>query len=214
MKTMTVRDIQNLLQFLDFYRPPLVPDDKLGPGTKKAVREFQRAYGLTSDGIPGTATQKALRDAVAHGMPVVDDLGEGNVSRPAPQPGPGGIVWERFPHLSPVECECHCGRKYCNGFPHDIAPALLQVAEDMRRDFGGAPIIPSSVVRCDRHNAAVGGVATSRHKLGRAMDVRWKGIPPKQALARAQADPRIKYAYEITRNGKPTGYIHMDTGRG
>ena len=35
-------------------------DGVLGPGTKRAVRKFQRGAGLSADGVPGPRTRKAL----------------------------------------------------------------------------------------------------------------------------------------------------------
>lgn len=45
--------------------PPLVVDGKLGKLSTAAVRSFQGAHGLASDGIPGPLTQNALRPYLA-----------------------------------------------------------------------------------------------------------------------------------------------------
>lgn len=55
--------IQNKLNRLG--RGPLAEDGKLGPATRAATVAFQKASGLTPDGIPGAKTNDALDKALA-----------------------------------------------------------------------------------------------------------------------------------------------------
>jgi uncharacterized protein YcbK (DUF882 family) len=64
----------------------------------------------------------------------------------------------------------------------------------------------ASGLRCEQHNANVGGVANSRHKTGRAMDFRIEGKTSAQVLAYVQQQPEIRYAYAID-----SQYVHMDS---
>ena len=72
-------------------------------------------------------------------------------------------------YFTEAEFACKCGGVHCNGFPVKPDKKLVALLDDIR-EAGGAPCIISSAVRCDRHNAAVGGVANSYHKRGRAAD--------------------------------------------
>lgn len=54
-----VWDLQYRLKTLDFYTQPL--DGVYGSQTKAAVTKFQKAYGLSADGVTGTKTWNALK---------------------------------------------------------------------------------------------------------------------------------------------------------
>uniref|UniRef100_UPI00403F79F6 spore cortex-lytic enzyme n=1 Tax=Paenibacillus sp. FSL R10-2734 TaxID=2954691 RepID=UPI00403F79F6 len=54
-----VWDLQYRLKTLDFYTQPL--DGVYGSQTKTAVAKFQKAYGLSADGVAGTKTWNALK---------------------------------------------------------------------------------------------------------------------------------------------------------
>lgn len=54
-----VWDLQYRLKTLDFYTQPL--DGVYGSQTKAAVAKFQKAYGLSADGVTGTKTWNALK---------------------------------------------------------------------------------------------------------------------------------------------------------
>ncbi|MFW5434504.1 spore cortex-lytic enzyme [Paenibacillus apiarius] len=54
-----VWDIQFRLQMLGYYNQSL--DGRFGNGTTQAVRQFQREYGLTADGIAGPQTWRVLK---------------------------------------------------------------------------------------------------------------------------------------------------------
>jgi peptidoglycan hydrolase-like protein with peptidoglycan-binding domain len=55
----TVKDIQRALKSAGYYNGGI--DGKLGPKTKAAIKEFQSANGLKSDGVVGKKTWSRLR---------------------------------------------------------------------------------------------------------------------------------------------------------
>ena len=69
-------------------------------------------------------------------------------------------------HFGAWEFRCRCGRV------GDIDPQLLVVLERMRAARGHLPLEVVSGWRCARDNALVGGIRTSQHLRGRAVDVR------------------------------------------
>lgn len=71
-------------------------------------------------------------------------------------------------HFNRSEFRCRCPRNH-DQFTPPIA--LLVVLEIMRRDAGHKPLRIVSGFRCPAHNAEVGGVASSQHLAGRAVDI-------------------------------------------
>lgn len=57
-KRLSVRETQQALAAAGYYKGPI--DGKEGPKTRKAIREFQIAKGLKSDGVVGRKTVEAL----------------------------------------------------------------------------------------------------------------------------------------------------------
>ena len=158
---------------------PLVIDGLAGPKTVSATAAYQRAMGLTPDGIAGPLTRAAIdNESCAR-----EDF------------------WEQIPHFSRAEFACKCGR--CGGFPKEPNKKLIRLAEVVRQHFD-APVYISSGVRCEAHNAAVGGKINSRHLGGDAMDYRVEGKNAAQVLTFVQTLP-VRYAYAIDEN-----YVHMD----
>lgn len=112
--------------------------------------------------------------------------------------------WDSIKYFDREEFECHCGGKYCDGFPAEPSQVLVRVADRVREHFG-APAIASSGVRCKTHNANVGGVANSKHLSGKAMDFCIVGKSAEQVLSYVEQQPEINYAYAID-----SEYVHMD----
>ena len=193
---MTVKQIQCLLAYLGYYVGNV--DGIYGQMTATSVRAFQKDYtALEVDGVAGIAAQKALKHAVAHGMPP-------KKSEPKPVPGRDEDFWAGIKHFKRDEMKCRCGGKYCNGFPAEPSEKLMKLADRVREHFN-APAIVSSGVRCEKHNTKVGGVANSRHKLGTAMDFCIKDMPSSIVLAYVQKQSDTHYAYAIDGS-----YVHMD----
>lgn len=163
---MTIEQIQCLLKFLGYYTGLVY--GIFGNKTLDAVICFQDDFGgIAVDGDPGEETQKALRHAVAYGMP-----------ERKPQDEPAGVdFWEDDPpeYFEKKEFRCPCGE--CDGFPVEPQEAMVRAVNEIRRRLGVPVTIVrddgsgGSGVRCAKHNAEVGGVANSQHLYGLAADL-------------------------------------------
>ena len=196
---MTIRQRQHLLAYLDYYVGPI--DGDWGSGSREACRAFQRDRNITADGHGGPETDKALRHAVANDLtkpePVEDETDNNGRNKT-------GTFWDEIEYFDREEFRCKCGGKYCNGFPAEPDETLVRLANDLRKQ-AGSPAIPSSGLRCERWNAIQNGVATSRHKTGKALDFRIEGVSGSRLLAMAQEDKRCRYAYIID-----GAWVHID----
>lgn len=81
----------------------------------------------------------------------------------------------------------------------------LAVLQDVRDHFGRQVHIDSGC-RCEKHNAKVGGVPNSQHKLGRAADIRVEGFPPESV--HDYLDKKYPNKYGL---GKYKTFTHIDT---
>ena len=192
---MTVTQIQHLLGYLGYYT--IAVDGVSGPGTRAAVTAFQKDFGgLVVDGIPGDATQKALRHAVAYGIDRPDTSTE--------TAKPPDDFWADIQYFTREEFRCKCGGKYCNGFPAEPSETLVRLADQVRKHFG-SPMIVSSGLRCQQHNDnQPGSVPNSRHIVGKAVDFSVRGHNAREVLNYVTILD-IRYAYQIDGS-----YVHMD----
>lgn len=179
---MTTKQIQLLLAFLG-YDPGKI-DGLDGANTRKAVKAFQRDFGITADGIAGEATQKALRHAVAYGMPertteessaTGDNLSQVEAERYLQADGcyhiPRGVDVRLSKNL--MAHEVHCQGKGCCQ-ESIISKRMVDTYQDIRDEYGEAIEVASaggSGYRCERHNREVGGAPGSLHKIGCAFDM-------------------------------------------
>jgi len=76
------------------------------------------------------------------------------------------------PHFrrSEFACKCKCGFA-------TVDVDLLAALESVRNRFG-EPVTINCGCRCEKHNANVGGVENSKHKLGLAVDITVKNVSP------------------------------------
>ena len=199
---MNTKDRQCLLTFLkkrtgeSYYTGAI--DGIHGPLSRKALEEFQRDYGgLTVTGEADEATDQAMRQAVAHGIPEQEQAA-------AEGTDPAGF-WKEIRFFTPEEMKCKCGGRYCDGFPHPIQPLLMQILDRARR-WSGHPITIVSGLRCESWNKLQGGVENSQHRYGEAADVYFYGKSPTAALSWLQSQPDVRYAYQIPGSNN----IHFD----
>ena len=192
---MTIKQKQALLFYLGYYVGNI--DGDWGTLSKTATKAFQKDFGITADGICGVETEKALKHAVCYGMTVKKTETSTTTSTAADW-------WKEITHFNKREFACKCGGKYCNGYPTEMDKAVVKAAEKVRKHFG-AVVTVSSGLRCNQHNANVGGVSNSRHKKGKAIDFCVAGKTSAQVLAYVKTLPEIRYAYAID-----SKYVHMD----
>ncbi len=191
---MDTRQIQALLVYLGY--DPGEVDGLPGKNTRRAVLAFQAQEGLTADGSPGPLTQAALLEAVACGR-----------CRQAQASGAQTVPewWADIRYFKRTDSgiACPCGR--CGGFPVEPTERLMRLA-DRVREAAGAPMRPSSTVRCQAHNDELSGsVPNSRHLSGKAMDFCIRGCGADRTLALVRQQPEVRYAYAIDNR-----YVHMD----
>jgi hypothetical protein len=142
---LSVRNRQSYLKALGFYIGRV--DGIEGDKTKKAYAALQDKYFTRKDdkdGLYGKNTDKLLQNAY-------------RVS----------LYCENF---KLEEFKCQCGGKYCTGYPAILDTQLLINVQSVRKQFGSTVI--SSGMRCSKHNSKVGGSLLSRHKSGKALDIK------------------------------------------
>lgn len=188
---MTVRQKQCLLSYLGYYDGNI--DGIWGEKSRQGTEVFQQAYGLKVDGVFGNDTENRIREVIASGAIGADG--------PA---GKCGTFWEDIRYFTRDEpyIGCPCGQ--CGGFPVEPSEKLMRLADQVREHFG-VPMVPTSTVRCQAHNAQVGGVWNSRHLSGKAMDFVVQGVSPDRVLSYVQSLEDVNYAYVISGSA-----VHMD----
>ena len=180
---MTVKQKQCLLAYLGYYSASI--DGLWGPQSAAATKAFQEDFDLTPDEIFGPKTESRIKEVIYKDeQPAMD--------------------WDKVKYFRREEFQCHCGGKYCNGYPAEMKKKLLVVADRVREHFGAAALV-SSGARCETHNKNVGGVTNSRHLVGKAMDFCIRGKTAAEVLEYVQQQPEIRYAYACD-----SLYIHMD----
>lgn len=174
---MTVKQQQCLLAYLGYYVGDI--DGKFGTLSKTACKAFQTDFGgIASDGIVGTETEKALKHAVAYGMPAkgATDINVGTKT---------GTFWDEINFFEREEFRCHCGGKYCNGFPVEPSEELVLILDKIRKYFGKRVFVNSGI-RCATHNASVGGAMQSQHLKGTAADIVVEDVAPERVAMYAE----------------------------
>lgn len=171
---MTITQIQCLLKYLGYYCGEI--NGIWNEECSDATIRFQDDFGcIKVDGIVGKETSKALKHAVAYGMPGSEKTD----------------FWDNIQYFKKEEFRCQCGGKYCNGFHVEPDETMVRLCDEIRRR-SGVPILirdaGGSGLRCPQWNATIPGAATnSYHTKGMAADLHPIGKTPAQLYDIAEA---------------------------
>lgn len=130
-------------------------DGAFGAQTEQAVRNFQTAYGLESDGVAGPLTQKqldALRDA-------------------------DGTINFSYHEFDDHGCACFTGGKVNEAAVKENVRRLMYRLEALRKKQLNSAVKITSGFRTVNRNAQVGGASNSQHTYGTAADHQVSGRP-------------------------------------
>lgn len=194
--------VDNLQDVITSYaQTPLYNDGLAGPATMAALVWYQKAKGLTPNGVLDTETRTYILNSA--GFATDRNVGDTDENIPG-----DGTFWVEIRHFTREELRCKCNGQYCNGFPTEPQELLVRLAERARVYFG-APAHNVSCLRCQRWNALCGGVANSQHMYGEAMDIRIEGVSGDELLAFFLRQPEVRYAYKINDTN-----VHFDIPKG
>lgn len=153
MKGSDVTQLQIRVSGYPGYNAVLAIDGSYGPATKAAVKRFQSAYGLASDGVAGPDTQSKLY---------------------ALQDNDCTPIHFTYPELNKCN-STWAGGKVAAGTAKANALSSMWKLEAMRHALGDKSIRVTSGFRSVSCNSSVGGASNSRHMYGDAVDL---GVSP------------------------------------
>ena len=224
---MSILQVQCLLAYLG-YDPGKI-DGMDGGNTRKAVKAFQADVGgILVDGIAGEATQKALRHAVAYGMPEReseqtpsrDDSAQVEAEQYLQADGcyhiPRGVDVQLTKNFSAREIHCQ-GVGCCT--ESVISKRIMDLAQAIRDDLG-EPLTSGTAggsgYRCKAHNAATSGASpTSLHTISEAVDLHYRDPDKLKAVVlRHLTDGEVgRYPWGCHVGCWDRGYVSQFIGR-
>ncbi|WP_195268286.1 D-Ala-D-Ala carboxypeptidase family metallohydrolase [Eubacterium sp. 1001713B170207_170306_E7] len=132
--------------------------------------------------IPAAVTPPDVSPPQTAAPPTAEETPEPGSQEAAPDDPPPDVIphapENREPqasgHFRMSEYACDCGG-YCDGWPAQMSPELLERIEALRCQLN-RPVIITSGVRCPERNAEVGGIPHSWHLSGHAADLYCPGV--------------------------------------
>ncbi|GAA4908403.1 D-Ala-D-Ala carboxypeptidase family metallohydrolase [Streptomyces coeruleoprunus] len=166
-------------------------DGDFGPGTKAALIRFQKAYGLSQDGVAGPQTFAALNAL---------ESSDGSTAH---------FDWSEF-HSK--DGSGFTGGRVAEATVKENVRRNMYKLEALRKKAGGRSITVNSGFRSTAHNAKVGGASNSMHVYGIAADIVVSGLTTYQTYKIAETcgysgleaythswqhvDSRMEYPYD------------------
>ena len=145
---------------------------------------FLTSFKLSPEGEPDAPSPPLVSEPETQEPPQPEVADGAVIDHPLPEdPIITSGPWASA-HFLMEEYRCDCAG-YCDGWPAQMDPELLEKIEALRCYFD-QPIIITSGVRCERRNAEVGGIENSWHLSGHAADLYCPGVPYSEVAAAAR----------------------------
>lgn len=223
---LNIKQRQMNLKFLNYTVGKV--DGIEGKNTRAAYKAFQRDFNLGVDGIYGEKTNAKLVEVIKEIQTEIGTEVDGVAGERTKQKckeyqeknnlkvdGICGIEtrnkiysknisWDDIKHFKKYEFECPC----CG--LNNVNMNLVKLLDEIREHYN-SPLTVTSGCRCTKHNAKVGGAQGSRHKLGKAADIKVKNVNKNDLLKYCKelvAEGKARYTY--TNNSNMSGAVHID----
>ncbi|WP_116041150.1 D-Ala-D-Ala carboxypeptidase family metallohydrolase [Amycolatopsis palatopharyngis] len=165
-------------------------DGQFGPGTEAALKRFQRAYGLTANGVAASSTHSKLN---------------------ALEDSDGSTAHFNFSEFYSKDGSGFSGGKVGASTVKANVRRLMYKLEAVRKKVGNKPMTINSGFRSISHNSNVGGASNSQHLYGIAADFVSSGVSTRTFYVACEssgfsglerytvswqhADSRVEYPY-------------------
>ncbi|SFB33739.1 Putative peptidoglycan binding domain-containing protein [Amycolatopsis marina] len=165
-------------------------DGEFGPGTEAALKRFQRAYGVTANGVADSSTHTKLNALEGSG---------------------GSTAHFNFSEFYSKDGSRFSGGKVGESTVKENVRRLMYKLEAVRKKVGNKPMTINSGFRSKSHNSKVGGASNSQHLYGIAADFVSSGVSTRTFYVACEtsgfsglerytvswqhADSRVEYPY-------------------
>ena len=188
----------------------LAVDGRFGPGTERAVKDFQRLNHLVADGVIGSASLKALEtrhSTTPSGGAPAHDQGAGGVANTEEHAGdvpgyadiekqkfqggiPGGGVFTWHNALWLPSDNRHAKKSEVST---EILANIARQAQALSKVSAhfGKPLSIHCWLRPPAYNAKIGGAKNSAHLRGSATDFHMSGLTAEQVRKEIRATPGL-----------------------